>query len=129
MRINSINQNALNGIKFKSKTNDNEVNVIAYDDAVSQERRDFIRKYYKYETMPYQSIYEKEPQLDEYQLGISLDFFAKKPKKIDGDSLFELPLYNVHNISSSLRYQPQIYRGSTLYDASEDTLEKVKKQE
>lgn len=107
-------------INFKSD------NVIAYDDSVSQERRKFIREHYEYETMPYQSIYEKEPRLDEYQLKNMMDFFAKKPKKIDGDKLSELPLYNVHNISTSMRYHPQIYRGSTLYDAPESVLNQIK---
>lgn len=52
----------------------------------------------------------------------------KKPKKIDAENIYNLPLYNVHNISGSIRrYNPDIYRGSTLYDAPVEVLELLKK--
>lgn len=114
--------NSVGNIKFKS----NDDNVIAFDDSVSQERREYIRDHYIYENMRYQSIYEKEPRLDSYPLQELLKFYLKKPKKIDGDKLSELPLYNVRNISDTYRYNPQIYRGSTLFDSDDDVIKAVK---
>ena len=107
---------------FKS----NDDNIIAYDDEISQERRKFIREIHEYETMPYYSIYENEPRLDEYEMHKLLNFFVNKPKKIDGDVMSELNIPNLHNISRSLRYTPNIYRGATLYDAPDWVLEKLK---
>ncbi|MBO6257321.1 hypothetical protein J6N69_04740 [bacterium] len=104
----------------------NFTGIIGYDDSVSQERRKYIRQHYENEIMPYQSIYEKEPRLDEYKLKQLIDFFAAKPKNIDGETIYGLPLSNVHKISDSRRYSPNIYRGSTLYDAPEWVIQKIK---
>lgn len=112
--------------KFQSFKGNDDDNVIAYDDDISRERREYIRMFHEYENMPYYSIYEKEPRLDQYQLQKLLQFFVNKPKKIDGDIMSELPLSNLHNISTSSRYTPNIYRGSTLYDAPDWVLDKLK---
>ena len=104
----------------------NFTGIIGYDDSVSQNRRKYIREHYENEIMPYQSIYEKEPRLDEYKLKQLIDFFAAKPKKVDGETIYGLPLFNVHRISDSRRYSPNIYRGSTLYDAPEWVVQKIK---
>ena len=120
MRISPVCTNM--NIKFRGNDDD----VIAYDDAISQERRQLIREDYEYQTMPYYSIYEKEPRLDEYQLKNMLNFYMNKPKRVDGDVMSELPLYNVHNISTSSRYRPNNYRGSTLYDSPDWVFDKLK---
>lgn len=120
MKIQAINLYKV--LSFKGSDD----NVIAYDDMISQERRRFIRDNYEYENMRYQDIYEKEPRLDEYQLQKLLNFYVNKPKKIDGNIMSELPLSNLRNISNILRYTPNIYRGSTLYDSPDWVLEKLK---
>ena len=109
-------------ISFKSSEN----NIIGYDDAISKSRRDFIRCGIEQNQMPYQSIYEKEPRLEEYELKKLINFFLNKPKPVDGEIMSELPLSNLHRISDSQRYAPNIYRGSTLYDASEWVFDKIK---
>lgn len=114
-----------NFIAFKSNIYDDE-NVLGFDDAISKERRTFIREHYNEYKMPYQSLYEKEPRLEEYQLNKLIDFFAKKPKNINGEDIYHLPLSNVRNISGSKRYTPNIYRGSTLYDAPDWVIDKIK---
>ena len=70
----------------------NFTGIIGYDDSVSQERRKYIRQHYENEIMPYQSIYEKEPRLDEYKLKQLIDFFAAKPKNIDGETIYSCKL-------------------------------------
>lgn len=112
-------------IPFKLHIYDDE-NVLGFDDAISRERRSFIREHYNGYKMPYQSIYEKEPRLEEYQLNKLMDFFVKKPKNINGEDIYHLPLSNVRNISGSRRYTPNIYRGSTLYDAPNWVIDKLK---
>ncbi len=121
MKIQPVNLYRVQG--FRGNDDDN---VIAYDDEISRERRRIIRENITAETMPNYSIYEKEPRLDEYQLQKLLNFFVNKPKKIDGDIMSELNISNLHNISRSSRYTPNIYRGATLYDAPDWVLEKLK---
>lgn len=81
---------------FAFKAND-EPNYIAYDDAISKQRRDFIRENYNNEHMPYYSIYEKEHRLDNYQLN-QLIYKIKKRNEIT-----QIP-------------GTTIYRGQTLVD-------------
>ena len=52
---------------FKSQNPDNEF-VIGYDDEISKLRREYIREHYYNNVMPYQSIYEREKRLDEFEL-------------------------------------------------------------
>lgn len=104
----------------------NDEDIIAYDDAESKARREYIRNHIEDEKMPYYSIYVKEPRLEEYELNKMLTFFVNRPKKIDGDIMSELPLSNLHNISNSSRYKPNIWRGSTLYEAPDWVLDKLK---
>ena len=115
-----------NMLSFTSNVYDNP-NIFGFDDEISRNRRIFIRQHYNEYKMPYQDIYENEPKLEKYQLNKLLDFFAKKPKNINGEDIYHLPLANVHNISTLKRYTPNIYRGSTLYDAPDWVLDKLKK--
>lgn len=114
-----------NFIPFKSNIHDDE-NVLGFDDEISRERRNFIREHYNEYKMPYQSIYENEPRLGEYKLNQLIDFFAKKPKNITGEDIYHLPLSNVRRISNSSRYMPNIFRGSTLVDAPDWVIDKLK---
>lgn len=114
-----------NFISFKSNIHDDE-HVLGFDDDISRQRRNFIREHYNEYKMPYQSIYENEPRLSEYKLNQLIDFFAKKPKNINGEDIYHLPLFNVRNISSTNRYRPNIFRGSTLADAPDWVIDKLK---
>lgn len=115
----------IKSIQFKSHIYDDE-NVFGFDDEISRNRRAFIRELYNEYKMPYQSIYENEPRLEEYKLNQLIDFFSKKTKKISGEDIYHLPLSNVCNISNSRRYTPNIFRGSTLYDVPDWVIAKLK---
>ncbi len=83
---------------FKSNNDDK---YIAYDDSISQERRNYIRAHYDKLQMPYYSIYEKKGQLTEYQMKLELRELEKRHgiERIDGTD---------------------IYRGQTLVDRPQD---------
>lgn len=115
----------IKSVPFKSHIYDDE-NILGFDDDISRQKRQFIREHYNEYIMPNQNIYENEPRLEEYKLKQLIDFFAKKPKKINGEDIYHLPLSNVRNISSSRRYTPNIYRGSTLYDVPNWVITKLK---
>ncbi len=55
-------------------------NVIAYDDDVSKERRNFLRDHYHSWSMPYQSLYESQPRLGEYQLQALIRDLKNRPE-------------------------------------------------
>ena len=111
-------------LAFKSNENDN---VIAYDDEISKSRRKYIREHYASWNIPYQSIYETEPMLEAYPLNQLISNLANKPKNIDSKSILNLPLCNVRNIGGTNRFQPNIYRGQTLFEAPDYCIESIKK--
>lgn len=51
----------------------NDWNIIGFDEA-GKPIRDYIRLWREQNIMPYQSIYEQEPRLDEYQLNKLIGF-------------------------------------------------------
>lgn len=63
MKITPININTF--ATFKGYVDDG---IIGYDDAVSEANRNYIRSHYNSWKMPYQSIYEKEGRMTDYQL-------------------------------------------------------------
>jgi hypothetical protein len=90
---------AMPKIVFKSYI-DND--VIGYDDAISEAKRDYIRQHYYKWTMPYYNIYEKEGRLTDYQIALFISDLEKnhEMKKIDetnniyrGQTLVEKPEY------------------------------------
>ena len=97
-------------IPFKSHNTNNDEDIkLGYDDTISQDARQLIRKWHETTYIPYQSIYEKEPRLTDYQLGQLLKPLTNKPKEIDINSMMGLPVYNVRPIGNG-----KSYRGSTL---------------
>ena len=94
-----------NNFNFKSE---NQTNVIGFDDECSQETRNFIREHYSAYTMPYQSIYENEHRKSDYELKQFLKPFMNKPKSVDYESVFGLPVVNIADIGNNS------YRGATL---------------
>lgn len=95
-------------IKFQNTFRSNEENVIAYDDEISKARRNYIRAHYYKNNMPYQSIYESQPRLGEYQLEILLDTLRNKP--------------NMQQVGNS-----SIYRGKTLSEHPQKAFYNLKK--
>ena len=93
---------------------------IAYDDEISQQRRNYIRSHYEsWNNGLYQDIYEKEPRLEEYELNKLVKFYSSKPKKINID--------NLNIVARKIDCSPKttIYRGlnNSLYE-SEDLAKK-----
>lgn len=103
-----------NHIPFKSSQIDDN-NVLGYDDTSSQSCRNEIRKWRETYYMPYQSIYEKEPQLTEYQLGLLLKPFMNRPKTVDSETIMSMPIYNVRPVDT----QSNCFRGATLVNHPE----------
>ncbi len=94
-------------IAFKSYYKDD--GIIGYDDAQSEANRNFIRSHYNSWKMPYQSIYEKEHRLTDYQIKLIIDYLEKnhEMQKIEGAD--------------------NIYRGQTLVEKT-DFLQAVSKK-
>lgn len=80
-------------------------NVFGYDDGISQKRRNFIQEHYNSWAMPYQSIYESEKRLEEFELKQLLSAYNKKC--VNSSLIKNLPLRNVEKISETS------YRGSS----------------
>ena len=67
---------------FKSRDYQDD-GVLGYDDSISQQSRDSIRKWQEMYYSPYKSIYEKECNLPEYQMQQVLGTLMKMPKTVD----------------------------------------------
>ena len=122
MKISCIN--AYKAPAFKSQNPDGEF-VLGYDDEISKMRRQHIREHYYDDIMPYQSIYEREKRLEEFELnkligsllGKKLNTGASsgeikqkpvKPNEINSELMYKLSVYNVKPI-----YGTNSWRGST----------------
>ena len=122
MKISCIN--AYKAPAFKSQNSDGEF-VLGYDDEISKMRRQHIREHYYDDIMPYQSIYEREKRLEEFELnkligsllgkklntGASSGEIKQKPvnpNEINSELMYKLSVYNVKPI-----YGTNSWRGST----------------
>ena len=94
-------------LTFQSKVQDDEF-VLGFDDEISKQRRDIIREHFDHYRMPYYSIYEKEPRKTEYEMNTLLKIMMNKPKKVDYETMFSIPVSNVRPIGNNS------YRGATL---------------
>lgn len=104
-----------------SQKNNIQSEPIAYDDAISQQRRNFIRFHYaSWNNGFYQDIYEKEPRLEEYELKKLVKFYSSKPKKINID--------NLNIIAKKIDNSPKtnIYRGQSLMYSSDADIKSLK---
>ena len=83
--------------------------IIGYDDAISKEKRDYIRRHYYGWLMPYRNILDNEHRLTDYQIKIIIKYLEKnhEMKKIEGSN--------------------NIYRGQTLVEKP-DYLEVIKQK-
>ena len=117
MRINSVNiksyQNST--LAFKSKEY-NDDGIFGYSDSFSEKRRNEIRDWQKSYYIPYQSIYEKECNLSEYQMQQLLGQLMKKPKSVDSTTVTRIDAYNVRAVDKDAT----CYRGSTLKNKPEE---------
>lgn len=79
----------------------NDDNVLGYDDEISKSRREFIRDHYYTYKMPYQSIYETEGRLSEYQLNNLIKTLNNKPRQVDYSLVRGLPIPNIRPIGNN----------------------------
>ena len=95
MKVNPININ--NNVSYKSKSYVDD-GIIGFDDSISEANRNYIRSHYNRWKMPYQSIYEREGRLTDYQIQLIIDDLEKnhEMQKIKGSN--------------------NIYRGQTLVE-------------
>ena len=100
-----MNISPLNNLNFKSYF---DRHVIGYDDEISKKKRNMIREHYNSWHMPYQSLYEEQPRLSEYELGVLINTLKNKPKMQQvGDS--------------------SIYRGKTLSEHPQEAFFNLRK--
>lgn len=100
MKINSIQNVVTPTFTAKNRTNDTE-NIVGYDDEVSQLRRNYIREHYNSYTMPYQSIYESEGRMSEYQLNNLLKTLTKRTNYTSNQKMQNIPLTGVEAINEN----------------------------
>lgn len=106
MKIYPINHNQYS---FKSQKYEDD-GVLGYSDSISEQRRDDIRKWQETYYTPYQSIYEKECNLTEYQMKQLLGTLMQKTKVVDYDKVTGINAYHVRPIDD----EETCFRGSTL---------------
>ena len=80
---------------------DKESKVLAYDDEVSRLRRNYIREHYNSYVMPYQSIYESEGRMSEYQLNNLLKSLTKRPNRTTNQKMQNIPLTGIEAINEN----------------------------
>ena len=108
MNIQSISYNSYT---FKSHKYEDD-GVLGYSDSLSEQKRKDIREWQNSYYTPYQSIYEKECNLSEYQMKQLLDNLRQKPKTVDFNKVIGIDAYNVRPIDD----EETCFRGSTLVD-------------
>ena len=97
MNISSTNFNKT--ANFKGGYSDD--GIIGYDDAISEQKRQYIREHYDEWRMPFQSIYDKGSRLSDYQVKQITDRWEK--------------YHNIQKIPGT-----NIYRGQTLVDKTKE---------
>ena len=112
MRIHSIYNTR---IAFKSRNYEDD-GILGFDDKHSQDVRQSIRDWQKIYYTPYQSLYEKECNLSEYQMNQLLSSLMQKPKTVDYSKVTGIDAYNVRSVEGT---DETCYRGSTLVDTPE----------
>ena len=128
-------------MQIQSTTNTFKGNFvkIAYDDAISVAKRDFMRKHIEEQIMPYNSIYEREHRLEPYELkkliaSLTHHTNISSPTsqiKEEGDNfnfkeIEKLPLYNLKRLGRPGKLIHS-YRGQSLEDTPAYCLEVLKK--
>ena len=85
MNIISLQNNAITS--FKSYQDDG---IIGYDDSISKDRRNAIREHYNSWHMPYQSIYDKNHRLTDYQMQLIIKNLEEnhEMQRIKGTSIY-----------------------------------------
>lgn len=95
------------------KSNNEEWNVFGFDYG-GQEKRDYIRKWREDNYMPYQSIYEKEGRMSEYQLRNLLAQFVRKPLVLNNEKLLKIGLYNLETLGNTNSARGAMVKGYEL---------------
>ena len=100
---------------FKSRNYEDD-GILGYDDKISQDTRKAIREWQEIYYTPYQSIYEKECNLSEYQMTQLLGSLMNGPKVVDYSKITGIPAYHVRPVEGT---DETCYRGSTLANQPE----------
>lgn len=99
------------------RSNNNEWHVFGIDEG-GQATRDYIRQWREEHYIPYQSIYEKEHKLSDFELKQVISDLVRKPVKVNNELIDELHLQNLDFVDNTS------YRGAMI---KSDELEKVEK--
>lgn len=87
---------------FTSSINkNNTTEVFGHDDVISQYRRDYIRQHYNSYMMPYQSIYESEGRMSEYELNKMLKSLIARPNFVSKEEMKKIPLTGIEPINET----------------------------
>lgn len=79
----------------------NATEVFGYDDEISQQRRNYIREHYNSYVMPYQSIYESENRMSEYELNKMLKSLIARPNIVSKEEMKNIPLTGIESINET----------------------------
>lgn len=105
---------AFNYIKTNTTFKQNEWQVFGID-KTGEEKRDYIRQWHYEHYLPYQSIYEKEKKLSEYELKELLKQFNKKTTFLNNETLSKIGLYNLEQLGDSNSARGAMVRGYQTY--------------
>ena len=95
------------------KSNNEDWNVLGFDEG-GQDKRDYIRKWHEENYLPYQSIYEKEGRMSEYQLKNLLAQFVRKPTALNNEKLAKISLYNLETLGNTNSARGAMVKGYEL---------------
>ena len=104
------NPKHFNYIKTNTAFKQNEWQVFGIDKS-GEEKRNYIREWHYEYNIPYQSIYEKEQRLSEYELNRLLKQFNKKTTNLNNKALFQIGLYNLEQLGDSNSARGAMVRG------------------
>ena len=114
-----ICKNTINSFCFKSTSYNKE--DAPYSDCPKDNRSSMSDHYYN-EKLPYQSIYEEEGRMTDYQFGNFINGLGKQPANPSYDNILSLPLRNIKQIPNT----NNSYRGQTLVAAKNECLKTMK---
>lgn len=121
MKLSNSFINTLRQTSFKADFNksldkyiEEDENILGYDDAISAERRKYIRESAYSRIMPYYE-YHKETRLSEYELKKKIESLSRKTQ-IDNSILNDTDLMNIKKLPGL----PEAYSGQSLVDKSYD---------
>lgn len=108
--LNNINQYSK---KPSFRGYDNEWHVFGIDEG-GQDKRDYIRKWHEENYIPYQSIYENERRLSEYELNNLLSQFIKPKIILSNEKMMNIGLANLEPLGNTNSAKGAMIKGYEL---------------